>query len=106
VFESEAGTVRCAQQARGLDIDGQGLRALINSARYTLLPLVVSALSKVDVLVISMEGRAFGIRPWRTTLRRSRFAASDLVVLAVAVVLFVILLACVFTGRSPRYPHR
>ena len=74
VFESEAGTVRCAQQARGLDIDGQGLRALINSARYTLLPLVVSALSKVDVLVISMEGRAFGVKPWRTSLRRSRFA--------------------------------
>lgn len=98
VFESEAGTVRCAQQARGLDIDGQGLRALINSARYTLLPLVVSALSKVDVLVISMEGRAFGIKPWRTSVRRSRSGAADILVLAAAVALFALLLACVFTG--------
>jgi energy-coupling factor transport system permease protein len=99
VFESEAGTVRCAQQARGLDTDGQGLRPLFNSARYTLLPLVVSALSKVDVLVISMEGRAFGIKPRRTSIRRSRFAAADIVVLAAAVVLFAILLVCVLTGR-------
>lgn len=99
VFEEEAGTVRCAQQARGLDIDGQGLRALITSARYTLMPLVVSALSKVDVLVISMEGRAFGVRPARTTLRDGRFTPADVAVLALAVLVFVLLLYYALTGQ-------
>jgi energy-coupling factor transport system permease protein len=99
VFEAEAGTVRCAQQARGLDIEGQGLRALINSARFTLMPLVVSALSKVDVLVISMEGRAFGVKPGRTSLRESRFAGRDLVVLLLAAIVFAFLLYCALTGQ-------
>lgn len=98
VFETEAGTVRCAQQTRGLDIDGQGFRALINSARYTLLPLIVSALSKVDVLVISMEGRAFGIYPRRTFLRESRYSTVDISVLALAVLAFAVVLVCVYQG--------
>jgi energy-coupling factor transport system permease protein len=99
VFEAEAGTVRCAQQARGLDIDGQGIRALINSARYTLMPLVVSALSKVDVLVISMEGRAFGVKPVRTSLRDSRFTGKDVVVILLATIVFAFLLYCALTGQ-------
>jgi energy-coupling factor transport system permease protein len=99
VFESEAGTVRCAQQARGLDIDGKGFRALINSTRYTLMPLVVSALSKVDVLVISMEGRAFGVKPHRTSLRDSRLTRTDIVVIVLATLVFALLLYCAFTGQ-------
>jgi energy-coupling factor transport system permease protein len=99
VFEAEAGTVRCAQQARGLDIDGKGLRALINSARYTLMPLVVSALSKVDVLVISMEGRAFGVKPTRTSLRNSRFTGMDVVVILLAAIVFAFLLYFALTGQ-------
>jgi energy-coupling factor transport system permease protein len=99
VFEEEAGTVRCAQQARGLDIEGQGLRALINSARFTMMPLVVSALSKVDVLVISMEGRAFGVKPGRTFIRDSRFAGRDAIVIILAFIVFAFLLYCALTGR-------
>ncbi|OPY28738.1 MAG: Energy-coupling factor transporter transmembrane protein EcfT [Methanocella sp. PtaU1.Bin125] len=99
VFEAEAGTVRCAQQARGLDIDGKGFRALLNSARYTLMPLVVSALSKVDVLVISMEGRAFGVRPRRTSLREGRFTLTDAAVIVLAILVFTLLLYFAFTGQ-------
>jgi energy-coupling factor transport system permease protein len=99
VFEAEAGTVRCAQQARGLDIEGQGLRALVNSARYTMMPLIVSALSKVDVLVISMEGRAFGVKRSRTSVRESRFTLADAVVLALAALAFALLLYYALTGQ-------
>jgi energy-coupling factor transport system permease protein len=77
IFESEAGTVRSAQAARGLDIDGRSIMGVVNAARYTLMPLVVSALSKVDVLVISMEGRAFGYKKGRTFTRPVRFGALD-----------------------------
>jgi|AGTN01.1.fsa_nt_gi ABC-type cobalt transport system, permease component CbiQ and related transporters len=99
VFEAEAGTVRCAQQARGLDIDGQGLKTLITSARHTLMPLVVSALSKVDVLVISMEGRAFGVKPRRTSVRESRFTGVDMFVIIIAILVFALLLYCAINGQ-------
>ena len=98
-FEAEAGTVRCAQQARGLEIEGQGLRALINSVRYTLMPLIVSALAKVDVLVISMEGRAFGAKPYRTSVRASRFRGRDVAIVLLAALAFAALLYCAITGQ-------
>jgi energy-coupling factor transport system permease protein len=99
IFEAEAGTVRCAQQARGLDIEAQGLRALINYARFTMMPLVVSALSKVDVLVISVEGRAFGVKSYRTSLRVSRFTGRDIVVILLAIIAFAFLVYCALTGQ-------
>ncbi|HEY3273004.1 MAG TPA: energy-coupling factor transporter transmembrane protein EcfT, partial [Methanocella sp.] len=71
----------------------------INSARFTMMPLVVSALSKVDVLVISMEGRAFGVKPGRTFIRDSRYAGRDAVVIILALVVFAFLLYCALTGR-------
>lgn len=77
VFEAEAGTVRNAQAARGLEIDAGGLRGVLKAARYTLMPLIVSALSRVDVLVVSMESRAFGHSRSRTFTRSPPFGAAD-----------------------------
>jgi energy-coupling factor transport system permease protein len=104
VFEAEANTVRYAQQARGLDIDRGGLRSIVKAARFTLSPLVVSALSKVDVLVISMEGRAFGYRPTRTFTRVFRFSMLDGVLVAISVLGLALLLADVWLGFVP-LPH-
>lgn len=101
VFESEASTVRHAQMARGLDVEGNGIRALLTAVRCTLLPLVVSALSKVDTLVISMEGRAFGHRPVRTFTRPARFGAADVLIMALAVLAFALLVVNLYTGWLP-----
>ncbi|CAJ35300.1 energy-coupling factor transporter transmembrane component T family protein [Methanocella arvoryzae] len=101
VFESEAGTVRQAQLTRGLDIEGGGLGAVFRSAKYTLQPLIVSALGKVDVLAISMEGRAFGCRPHRTFIRTSHFRAVDLAIILLSVGVFLLLLINRFTGFLP-----
>lgn len=98
VFESEAGTVRSAQIARGLDIDKGGISGVIKAARYTLMPLVVSALSKVDVLVISMEGRAFGIQRTRTFTRSVRFTTLDAIVIIATIALTALLIAIVWLG--------
>jgi energy-coupling factor transport system permease protein len=68
LFEEERATIGNAQKMRGLELDRGGLRKLVLSIRYTILPLVVSALSKADVLEISMEGRAFGYKDTRTFL--------------------------------------
>jgi energy-coupling factor transport system permease protein len=98
VFESEAGTVRNAQVARGLDIDRGGVNGIIKMARYTLMPLVVSALSKVDVLVISMEGRAFGYMRARTFTRSTAFTVWDALISASVVALLTILVLNVWLG--------
>ncbi|WP_424357339.1 energy-coupling factor transporter transmembrane component T family protein [Methanocella sp. MCL-LM] len=101
VFEAEAGTVRQAQLTRGLDVEGGGLGAVFRSAKYTLQPLIVSALSKVDVLAVSMEGRAFGYRPHRTFIRTSRFGALDATIILLSVGIFLLLLINRFTGWMP-----
>jgi energy-coupling factor transport system permease protein len=65
VFRYELGQIRVAQQAKGIRLD-RSLKGLYRGVRYLLLPVVVSALSKVDALTVSMEGRAFGLYPKRT----------------------------------------
>ncbi|HMK46743.1 MAG TPA: energy-coupling factor transporter transmembrane component T, partial [Methanocella sp.] len=44
VFELEFSTVSNAQKIRGLEIDKGGVKLLIKSIRYTLVPMIVSAL--------------------------------------------------------------
>jgi len=73
VFEQEGQIVYNAQLARGVRYDVRGLRhepgRFLTLARQFFLPLLVSALSKVDALAVSMEGRCFGKYPSRTFLR-------------------------------------
>lgn len=74
IFEKEAQTIYQAQLMRGVRYDRGALRRLVTLARQFTLPILVSALRKVDALAVSMEGRSFGrygkrnyYRPIRTT---------------------------------------
>lgn len=98
VFESEANTVRCAQRARGLGIDEGDIKGVMRSVKFTLMPLIVSALSKVDVLVISMEGRAFGYKLSRTFTRKSRFSMLDIAIVIIALLIFSLLMVDIWYG--------
>ena len=77
VFEEEATTVYQAQLTRGVRYDAHALRRAYELLRQFLLPMLVSALRKVDALAISMEGRQFGRYPRRTFLRSSAFKQTD-----------------------------
>jgi energy-coupling factor transport system permease protein len=66
VFAYEMNQVRNAQLSKGIDPGSINLRNLPRYVRYTILPLVISALEKVDNLTISMEGRGFGLYEDRT----------------------------------------
>ena len=68
-FEQEGHTVYSAQLARGVRYDVRSPRRFLTLARQFVLPLLVSALGKVDALAVSMEGRCFGKYPARTFLR-------------------------------------
>lgn len=93
LFEQEGRTVYQAQLARGIAYDVRSPRRFVTLARRFFLPLLVSALSKVDALAVSMEGRCFGKYPQRTFMREVRFTWRDgvaLGVLGLSVVLVVI----------------
>lgn len=77
VFYMELSQVRNAQMAKGIDLEGLSLRKLSQIIRYLFVPLVISALSKVDSLTISMESRAFGLYRERTYLEQQPFTRAN-----------------------------
>jgi len=83
IFEIEGNTVYQAQLTRGVQYDIRSPRKFLTLARQLLLPLLISALSKVDALAVSMEGRCFGKYPTRTYRQTSEFATRDLASLTV-----------------------
>ena len=76
-FEQEGQIVYNAQLARGMAYDVRSPRRFVTLARQFFLPLLVSALGKVDSLSVSMEGRCFGKYPQRTFLRQVQMRAAD-----------------------------
>ncbi len=88
LFDLESQTVRMALNARGITSRPRHLSELIQMIRYTLRPLLISAISRIDSLTISMEGRGFGYRPSRTFARAVEWSRLD------TTVLFLVLLYC------------
>jgi energy-coupling factor transport system permease protein len=86
-FEQEGQIVYNAQLARGVRYDVRSPRRFLTLARQFVLPLLVSALGKVDALAVSMEGRCFGKYPTRTFLREVRATWRDGVALGFLVLM-------------------
>lgn len=82
VFEAEAETVYQAQLTRGVRYDASALRRAYELVRQLTLPVLVSALRRVDALAVSMEGRQFGRYRERTFRRQARPSMSDFWMLA------------------------
>jgi len=84
-FRMEANTVLKAQMARGMGVDRPTPKGIWLMARHTIIPVTVTALSKVDSLAVSMEGRCFGLYPDRTYRRRILFHWWDGAVIGVGI---------------------
>jgi energy-coupling factor transport system permease protein len=84
-FEQEGQVVYSAQLARGVRYDVRSPRRFLTLARQFVLPLLVSALGKVDALAVSMEGRCFSKYPTRTFLREVRATWLDAAAVALLV---------------------
>ncbi len=85
IFQVELSTVREAQVMRGLMLE-KSASGMYRATRYTMLPMLISALSRVNTLAASMEGRGFGAFETRTALRPCAFGKAD----ALAIVLSII----------------
>jgi energy-coupling factor transport system permease protein len=88
-FEHEGQIVYNAQLARGVRYDIRSPRRFLTLARQFVLPLLVSALGKVDSLAVSMEGRCFGKYPSRTSLRMVQATWLDWLAMGALVVVLV-----------------
>jgi energy-coupling factor transport system permease protein len=86
IFEVEANTVYQAQLTRGVRYDVRSPGRFVTLARQLILPLLVSALSKVDDLAVSMEGRCFGKYATRTYRRAPAFTSMDSLAVALLTV--------------------
>jgi energy-coupling factor transport system permease protein len=100
LFDLENHTVRMAQKSRGITPEVTGLRKIIRTVQYTFFPLLVSALSRVDSLSMSMDGRGFGYGNDRSYLRNSSWRVTDILV-AVLTVCFLVICILLTTGYLP-----
>ncbi len=93
VFQMELSAVREAQVTRGMKLD-KSIKGIFRAARYTTMPMLISAMSKVNTLAASMTGRGFGAYPKRTLLKPLRMTAWDIllvistIALAIAIIYF------------------
>lgn len=77
ILEDEGRTIYQAQLVRGVRYDRGGIRRWYLLSRQFLLPLLVSALTRADRLVFSMEGRNFGRFKTRTFRSEMKLTAQD-----------------------------
>ena len=91
VFQLELEQVKNAQMAKGIEMEGLSPRKLLRAVRYLLVPLVVSALSRVDSLTISMESRAFGLYPTRSYVNSQDLSTSDRIIIIITPLVFLFL---------------
>ena len=104
LFDLENHTVRMAQKSRGITPEVTGLRKIIRTVQYTFFPLLVSALSRVDSLSMSMDGRGFGYSTDRSYLRKSSWRRSDTIV-TVLTICFLVVCLLLSTGYFPEIAH-
>jgi energy-coupling factor transporter transmembrane protein EcfT len=89
-----------AQKSRGITPEVTGFRKIIRTVQYTFFPLLVSALSRVDSLSMSMDGRGFGYSTDRSYLRKSSWRVSDTIVTVFAICFLAVCLL-LSTGFLP-----
>ena len=77
-FELDSNTVRQAQLARGIKLDKGGLKGIYNHVKYTLRPLIITALQRADTVARSMEGRGFGYKNTRTYVDEVKITKNDI----------------------------
>jgi energy-coupling factor transport system permease protein len=82
-FRDELRSVREAQRMRGIVTSVKNPRMILHAARYTFVPVLVSAMSRVDSIAVSMKGRCFGLHTTRTTTRLERRSAWDWIAVGV-----------------------
>ncbi|MDO5378429.1 MAG: energy-coupling factor transporter transmembrane component T, partial [Clostridia bacterium] len=93
-----------AQQARGVELGKkEPIFTRLKNAASILLPLILSSLSRIDVISNAMELRGFGKGKRRTWYMQRPFAARDYAAMALGAALLLISLGMTVIGGSRFY---
>lgn len=92
VFFQDLDQVKSAQMAKGIELEGLSPKKFLAMVKYLFIPLIISALSRIDTLTISMEGRGFGYDTKRTFLISQKLTWKDKVTMVVFPLLFLLFL--------------
>jgi energy-coupling factor transport system permease protein len=84
MIEEEIGIIRAAQAVRGV-ARKRGVAGRIGETKRYAMPLLVGSLRRASMMVMSMEGRAFGARPQRTFVDAPRMGAVGVAVCVLTV---------------------
>jgi energy-coupling factor transport system permease protein len=84
MIEEEIQIIRAAQAVRGV-ARKRGIAGRIGEMKRYALPLLVGSLRRASMMVMSMEGRAFGAHPQRTFVDAPRMGAAGVAVCLVTV---------------------
>ncbi len=87
LFDDESNTVQAAQRARGIPLDQGVIRGFLHRIQYTFMPILFSALGRVDSLTLAMDGRGFGFAPTRTYLDFPEFMKKDWMIIVLSILL-------------------
>ena len=87
-IEDEIQIIRAAQAVRGV-ARKRGLAGRIGETKRYAMPLLVGSLRRASMMVMSMEGRAFGAYPQRTFVDAPRMGPLGVVVFVTTVVAVV-----------------
>ncbi|UCF09448.1 MAG: energy-coupling factor transporter transmembrane protein EcfT [Candidatus Bipolaricaulota bacterium] len=99
-FREELRVVREAQRLRGIRTSVRSPRWLRRAIRFTFVPVLVSALLRVDTITMSMKGRAFGLYAKRTSTQDLRWSVGD----TTAAALSLGMVALVIASRRGSWP--
>ncbi|NHV98405.1 MAG: energy-coupling factor transporter transmembrane protein EcfT [Thaumarchaeota archaeon] len=101
-LEKYAENIKYAQLARGLNLDRAGiLRRYFNFVKYTVKPLLISALRGSLTLAISMDSACFGAYRSRVFLNDVPYSKQDVFISAVILLIMTLSIYVIFTGRLP-----
>ncbi|HID90779.1 TPA: energy-coupling factor transporter transmembrane protein EcfT [Candidatus Bathyarchaeota archaeon] len=91
-LSEEMVTIRQAQTARGLELEGGGLIDRVRAHVPVLIPLMVRAIGLADRMSLAMEARGFEAYPTRTSYRELKMGRGDYSVTALSIVFIAVCL--------------
>jgi len=89
VFETEFTIVREAQMVRGIKPASNPISERIQMYRRYMMPMLASALRRVESLAVAMDSRAFGAHPDRTFIDGFSWSVSGLILLFLTLAAFI-----------------
>ena len=89
VFESEFAVVKEAQMVRGIKPASNPISERIQMYKRYMMPMLATALRRVESLAIAMDSRAFGAYPDRTFIDDFAWTPSGLILFFITLVAFI-----------------